>query len=544
MPAEYADLIIHSATVHTLDPDSAGTAVAVRNGLVTAVGCDADILALAGPATEVVDGSSLTLTPGLTDSHQHPLMGLEHGRGLDLTGVDRLEELRDRLRAYSANLGPEEWVIARGVEFNAFAGRSLHHEVLDDVTGGRPAFLWMIDVHTALMNRRGLEQAGITGARQFEDASEIVVDAAGRPTGELHEGNAVFAGYAAVPPLDAAQQHAQLRGHFAALNAAGITEIHILDNWRGTEQALRALEADGELTVRVLWAPWCLPGTTDQLLEQIGATRAAGQGRYWKVAAVKFLIDGAVDGGGAWLCTADYLGGNDRSIWRDVEAYRGSVRRMAGAGLPAWTHAIGDEGVSAVLDTYAGLARPEGGARFRIEHVEVLKDQDVDRFAGQDVVASMQPTHMDWTRADHQDNWSRRVGEHHWDKAWRCADIAAAGGRVAIGSDWPVVDFDPRGILASAQLRRPVHDAAREPHLPLQALTARQALEGYTVQAAYGAGQEAVAGRIAPGFRADLVLWRRDILACPPEELPQVDVVLTIMDGQVVHGAVPAMARP
>ncbi|WP_445524107.1 amidohydrolase [Streptomyces cyslabdanicus] len=530
-------LVITGATVHTLDPaHPAATAVAVSGGLITAVGTDAEIRALAGPGTEELDGRGLTVTPGLVDSHQHPLMGIAQSRGLDLMDAHDLDTVLARLRAEADRLGPDDWVVAHGVQYNAFGTRPLHRSLIDEAVGGRPAFLWMVDGHTALLSSDGLRRAGISGEREFADSSRIVVEDDGTPTGELHELQAVLLGQAAVPAPTTEEFAARLKELFAAQNRTGVTGVHILDFMPGTDDVLRLLDSRDELTVRTLLAPWCLPGSTDATVELIARLRERG-GRLWRTGAVKLFVDGAVDGGGAWLCHADHLGQNDRSLWRDPEAYRAAVATFTALGLPCFTHAIGDEGVAYALQAYADAGKPVGGGRHRIEHIEVLHDEHVARFAELDVVASMNPTHMDWTLPDGNDNWSRRVGPVHAGQAWRYADILAAGGQVALASDWPIAPYDPREVMAGAVLRRPAGQTGRAPHLPGQALTPLQALRGYTVGAAYGAGEEAVAGRIAPGLRADLTVFAGDPLNCPADELPRLPVAATVVDGRVVHRA-------
>jgi predicted amidohydrolase YtcJ len=148
----------------------------------------------------------------------------------------------------------------------------------------------------------------------------------------------------------------------------------------------------------------------------------------------------------------------------------------------------------------------------------------------------MQPTHAtDYTRADHSDNWSERLGDARADRGWRCRDLADAGAVVTLGSDWPIAPFDPRGILAAAQDRRPPARPDADPVGPAQALTAQQALAGYTRAPAHVAGLEASTGRVAPGLLADLTVFAEDPLAVPPRDLPHVPVHLTVVAGQVRH---------
>ncbi|WP_017615671.1 amidohydrolase [Nocardiopsis salina] len=531
---EIPDLLIRGARVHTMDRDRpAAEAVAVRGGTVVAVGSDREVGALAGRRTEVVDGKGMTVTPGLIDSHQHPVMALSQSHGLDLTGVEDLGELRSVLSAYSADLPEDAWVIASGTDYNAFERGIPHRDDIDEAVGGRPAMLTMMDAHNALLSSEGLRRAGITGPVSFADHSEIDVDSDGRPTGYLREMSAVMLAREAVPEMDVEACARELRRTMEHQNALGLTGLHVLDQMPNTVETLQLMSERDELPVRVLLAPWALPGRVQDSLEIVRDLRNRS-GRLLRTAAVKFLLDGTIDGGAAWLHHPDCHGEGDRPIWRDPQQYRDAVQAVAGLGLPSFTHAIGDRAVTYALDTYGRVGPPALG-RHRIEHAELVHDDDVPRFAELDVVASMQPTHMDWTFSDGSGNWSGRVGVKRLPRAWRYGDIAAAGGRVALGSDWPIAAYDPRPIMAGARLRRPAGEPMRPAVAPEQALSPGQALAGYTRWAAYGTGEEAASGIVREGARADLTAFVGDPLTTAPDDLPGLPVALTVVDGRVVH---------
>ena len=176
--------------------------------------------------------------------------------------------------------------------------------------------------------------------------------------------------------------------------------------------------------------------------------------------------------------------------------------------------------------------------RHRIEHIETLPSDQVPRFAELGVVASMQPSHATYyTRADHGDNWSRRLGDERADRAWRCRDLLEAGAVLTLGSDWPIAPFDPRGVMAAARLRHPADRPDLGPVGPAQALTARQALYGYTVAPAHAASAGHLGGRIAAGYRADLTAFAASPLRTPAADLPGVPVTLTMVDGIIRHWA-------
>jgi predicted amidohydrolase YtcJ len=209
---------------------------------------------------------------------------------------------------------------------------------------------------------------------------------------------------------------------------------------------------------------------------------------------------------------------------------------LAQAGVQTATHAIGDAAGGHVLDTLAQVVPAGSAVRHRIEHIETLPTGQVGRFAGLGVIASMQPSHAArYTRADHSDNWSRRLGEQRANRAWRCRDLLDAGAILTLGSDWPIAPFDPRGIIAEAQLRRPADRPDLGPVRAGQALTARQALRGYTSAPALAASAEHINGRIAPGYRADLTAFAASPLHTPAADLPDLLITLTTVDAIIRH---------
>jgi predicted amidohydrolase YtcJ len=203
------------------------------------------------------------------------------------------------------------------------------------------------------------------------------------------------------------------------------------------------------------------------------------------------------------------------------------------ASIISWTAVVKFRGSSR-----AGRGTPtDSTIRHRIEHIETLPDSQVPRFAELGVVASMQPSHTRYTRADHSDNWSTRLGHERADRAWRCRDLVDAGAVLTLGSDWPIAPFDPCGVMAEAQLRRPADLPDRAPVAPGQALTARQALHGYTTAPALAASAEHHSGRIAPGYRANLTAFAASPLRTPAADLPGIPVTLTVVDGIIRHRA-------
>src|SRR4051812_22179223 len=211
-------------------------------------------------------------------------------------------------------------------------------------------------------------------------------------------------------------------------------------------------------------------------------------------------------------------------------------RTLEAATTARATHATGDRGVREALDAYrAAGAAP--GVRHRIEHIETLQPQDLPRFAAEGVVASMQAQHMAWLAPDRSDNWSRRLGGgERCDRAFPIRSLRESGAAIALGSDWPVARYDPRIGLACARLRRPPGERDRAPYDD-QALDGLAALEGYTTGAAHVASDEDRLGRIRPGYCADLTVLAEDPVDCDADDLPDLPVVMTVVDGEIVFRA-------
>jgi hypothetical protein len=317
------------------------------------------------------------------------------------------------------------------------------------------------------------------------------------------------------------------------MNAAGLTGAHVM---RGSPELLdtcRELEARGWLTMRLVMPMNLDPDVTEEEIDSRLAA-VADHGRRWRAGSAKFFIDGVVETGTAWLLEPDTHGRGLHAFWPDPDRYAELVARFARAGFQCITHAIGDQAVRAALDAYrAAGAAP--GTRHRVEHIETLHDQDLPRFAAEGVIASMQPIHLESMHGDRSDPWSRALGPSRCDRAFRTRDLLDSGAVVTLGSDWPVARFDPRRGMAWARLRRAPGQRQDLPYGSDQAITALEALAGYTTAAALTVGEQQLNGRIAPGFRADLTALAADPVDTPADDLVDVPIVMTLVDGEVVY---------
>jgi len=528
----HADLVLVDGVVHTLDPSApSATAIAISGGTIARVGGKDEVLELRGPTTEVVDLRGACVTPGLVDGHSHPIWGTELATGIDFSACREPGDVRRGIATASDGIG--EWVLGWGLDPNSFGGEPPAAESIDDTLGGRPALITLSDGHGALASTEALRRAGVTGPQEFASTAEIVCDSDGTPTGLLLEEGAIAVVKRAIPPEPLASRVGRTREVLRAMAASGLTGAHAMDGDESALEVIAALDEAGELPLRLRVAPWCRPEDDDGRLAEIIDMQGRG-GALWGVHAAKFFIDGTIDGGTAWLREPDTLGQSTGPYWRDPSRYRAAVTRCVEAGVQTVTHAIGDAAVIYVLDTLAPLDR--GSVVHRVEHIETLPRGQLARFGELNVAASIQPiTPTEYTLADETDNWSRRLGPERVARGFPCRDLLDAGALLVLSSDWPIAPFDPRLTLAAAQLRRPARRPEVAPVRPDQAITALEALHGYTTAAAAAASEADRSGRIVAGYRADLTVLAADPLVVPPDDLVEVPVSATIVGGRFRH---------
>jgi predicted amidohydrolase YtcJ len=527
-----ADGAIVGASIRTLDPERPwASALAWRDGVLLAVGDD--VGEHIGPRTRVIDGAGMAVVPGLTDSHIHPFWGTRLTRGVDLRDASTLEEIRARLEAAPRE---GEWVLAHSAHYEPFHDAGLRADAIEDALGGAPCVIHFFDAHTSLASFGALERAGITGARAFAEAAEIVVDADGTPTGALLENAAMDLVNAVVPDWSDAERLDAYATTMRRLNAVGLTGGHVMlgDPW--LLEDLRALEGRNQLTLRIVVPTHQEPAIGDDEVEERLAL-VSERGRLWRTGTAKFFLDGVLESGTAWLLDPGPKGENAHPFWPSVERYAELDARFTHAGYCAITHAVGDGAVNGALNAYEAAGRPRRGMH-RVEHIETLVDADLPRFTQLGVAASMQPLHMEGLDDPEAPSaWHEGLSEGRAARGFRTADLVRSGATLALGSDWMVADFDPRYGMAWARLRRTPGDPARTPYLPGQALSAEQTLHGYTTHAARVNGDEQVYGRLRPGLRADITAFAQDPVQTGADELPDVPVRLTVVDGRVVFAA-------
>jgi hypothetical protein len=523
-------------------PSGGPTAVALVEDQIAWVGRDRDALAdWRGPRTEIVDARGGLVLAGFEDAHIHLLSGARGLDEVDLFPAADVAAILDRVRAHAAAHPDAEWVTGHGWIYAPFPGGLPTRQQLDAAVPDRPAWMTCYDGHTGWVNSAGLAAAGIDRDTPDPPDGIIVRDpVTGEPTGALKEG-AVALVDRLLPQPAPTEDLAALRRTIRDLHAAGITAVQ--DAWSAPDELhlWRRLLDDGELPIRVRLAfqmpPDITLGEWRNRLDAYEAIAFPMRGGLWLSAGIlKGFADGVVESRTAAML-APYEGGTSTGHpeWAPdkLDAF---VREADDRGWQLEVHAIGDRGVRMALDAFERAVSANGprARRHRVEHVETIDAADIPRFGRQGVVASMQPYHAD-PSPNQISLWAGNIGPDRASRAWPWASILRHGGTVALGSDWPVVPFDPFIALNSAVNRQTVQGEPPGGWLPAERLTLPEALSAYTLGSARAAWADGRRGTIAPGLDADLVVLERDLLAAGASAIIGTNIRLTVIGGRIVH---------
>lgn len=526
-----ADLLLRHGVFYPVEPPGrVEGSLAVREGRIVYLGPDAGAEKLRGPKTRVIDLAGRAVTPGLIDAHSH-LAGLGEALAqVDLVGTASYDEVIRRVREAAQKVPAGTWVRGRGWDQNDWPDKQFPlHEALSAAVPGHPVWLDRIDGHAALLNAAAMKLLGVDAAIQDPSGGRFLKDEAGKPTGVLVD-NAmgVVGGRLPAPSLDERKRLITMAArHCLERGLTTVTDMGIGD---ADYQAYAALRHADELPIR---ASLFLTDDDALLTHWFKRGPDVDPEARLQVRGVKLYVDGALGSRGAAL-VEPYSDdpGNIGLLVSSGDHLADVSRRAAQTGFQIAVHAIGDRGGVVALDAMeSALGGPRPQARFRLEHAQVLRLQDIDRMSRLGIIASMQPTHatsdMPWA--------GDRVGERRLEGAYAWRRVLSSGGRLALGSDFPVESADPRLGLYAAVTRQDLDGKPQGGWRPGEKLTREEALRGFTLDAAWSLFLEKELGSLAVGKRADLVVFAKDPMTVPEAEIPQAGIDYTLVNGQVVY---------
>jgi len=528
-------LVIYNAKIHTLDPSKASaTALAIDCGQILAIGLDDEIRSAFG-LSRAINANGQTIIPGLTDAHIH-LQDYAFSQEKINCETPTQAECLQRVAARANTAHPGAWVMGHGWNQNIWPegyGTALQ---IDQVSTQNPVYLTHKSMHSAWVNSLALQLAGIDRNTLDPAGGRIGHLENGEPDGILYESAAnLVESIIPEPSLDQVVQ--TFRKTLPRLWKMGLTGIHDFDRSH-CFSALQVLHQEGELKLRVVKG---IP--FENLADAIAMGLRTGFGDVMlRVGPVKLFVDGAL-GPHTAAMILPYQDEAQNSGILKLEA--GELleigRRAVANGISLAVHAIGDRANREVLNAYEQLRQfektlpsyPSLFHRHRIEHVQVLHPDDIQRFSELDIIASMQPIHAtsDMLMADHY--WGKRSVYAY---AWH--SLISQGTTLIFGSDAPVESPNPFwGIHAAVTRRRADGSPTAEGWYPEQRIDVLKAIQAYTVGPAYASGMENQLGKLAPGYLADLVITDQDPFSCPPEELMNIHPVATMVAGEWLYSA-------
>ena len=527
-----ADIVIEGGPVWTGLSTGRGRAgaVAIADGKILAVGDSAQIARYIGSRTQVLQGRGGLIMPGFADGHTHFIDGGFQLASVNLRDAATPQEFVRRLKEYATRLKPGEWILGGDWDHTLWRGAPLpHHDWIDSVTPHNPVFLSRLDGHMALANAAAMRAAMITSATRAPVGGEIPRDARGEPIG-IFKDNAEDLIGAAIPAPSIERQDSALARALAHAASLGVTATGNMSASWANLAAYKRMARAGRMTLRVsLYLP------IDDWHTVADSVRRNGAGDDWvRIGGVKGYMDGSAGSRTAFFFDAFSDSAGYHGLMRQPESdMRAWVGAADSAGLQIAVHAIGDRANAIILAIYDSIAHAHGARdrRFRVEHAQHLRPQEIPLFGARRVVPSMQPYH-----AIDDGRWvEQRIGPERIKTTYAFRTLLDTEAPLAFGSDWTVAPLDPMLGVYAAVTRRTLDDKNPRGWVPEQKITVGEALRAYTYGNAWATFNEQKWGTLAPGRFADVVVLDRDPFAVAPESLGTIKPRFTLVGGKIVY---------
>jgi len=529
----HADLVLKHGRICTVDaarPWAEGAAVVGER--IVAVGAGRDLEAWTGPGTRVIDLQGRLVLPGFIDSHVHFIQGGMSLLSVQLRDADGREALAARLAGAARQLPAGEWIVEGNWDHQRFPGAELpRRDWIDAATPEHPVCVSRLDGHMVLCNSLALRLAGVDRNTPTPDGGEIVRDPlTGEPTGILKDAASRLV-YRIIPPPAPAQLRRIAQAALAEAAGKGVTTVHDVSGEEGFG-IYQDLLGEGGLTSRI---SFFLPVASVQEVLKLRLQSGFGSTRL-RFAGLKGFTDGSLGSGTACFFEPYSDEPGNAGLFHDQMFPEGIMgERLCAAdshGLRLAVHAIGDRAVASLIDLFqqAAQANPAWDRRFRMEHAQHVRPQDLARMAGLGVIASVQPYH-----AIDDGRWAgRRIGPERARMAFPYRAFLDAGIPMAFGSDWPVAPMDPILGIHAAVTRRTLDGRHPDGWIPEQRVPLAAAIAASTLGGAFAEGAEREKGSIAPGKLADFAVLDRDLFGLAPERIAEAQVAMTICGGTVI----------
>ncbi len=525
-----ADLVITNANIHTMDAKrTVASSIAMLNGKIVAIGSDADMKPLTGARTRVINAGGKLIIPGFNDAHVHFMGTGEQLSSVDLRSSKSPDEFVQRIKAFAARLPKGRWIQGGRWDHENWTPNNLPTAaMIDAATPDNPVFVSRLDGHMAVANSLAMKLAGVNKETKDLEGGLIVRDAAGNPAGVFKDAAmAIIDRVIPDPSFEENIEAATAATNYAA--SLGVTSIQ--DMSAGTDIGVyQELMRQGKLKTHVYG---CSPLAEYKRWANTGIHYAFGNAML-RVGCLKGYADGSLGSTTAWFFEPYLDAPNTSGLARAEVAttMKQNIIDADKAGLQVMIHAIGDKANATVLDYYENATAVNGprDRRYRIEHAQHLRQQDIARFGGAKVVASMQPLHL-----IDDGRWAgKRLDERRLKGTYAFRTLLDTGAVLAFGSDSPVASLNPLYGIYAAVMRATTDGKNPNGWIPEQKISVDEAVRGFTYGSAYAEFQEQWKGTLEIGKIADLIIISEDIFKIDPKKIGEAKVLTTVVDGKVV----------
>lgn len=506
-------------------------ALIIEGNKILSVGSEEEIKKLINKDTKVIDLQGKLMLPGFIDNHVHFISGGFYLLGIDLRPANSTSEFKQILKNYASKF-PGKWITGGYWDHEKWEVTDLPtKEMIDEVVSDQPVFVDRLDGHMGVANSFALKLAGITKDTESPEGGLIVKDPkTGEPTGVLKD-NAMYLITKHIPEPTADENYQALLAALDEAKKLGITSVQDI-TYGDALTAFQKVKDEEKLTCRI-FTRWPIADYKDHVEKSI---KAGFGDNLIRMGSLKAFADGSLGSSTAWFFDRYDQDTMTTGLAMDIIT-DGSLEKWALDAdknqLQLSVHAIGDRANSYMLDLYEKIINknPKWDRRFRIEHAQHVRFEDIKRFAELGVIASVQPYHCidDGVWAE------KRIGTERIKYTYPFKSFLEAGVKICFGTDWYVAPLNPLLGIYAAVTRRTLDGKNPDGWIPEQKISVEDAIKCYTLNSAYASFEENLKGSIEPGKLADLIVLSDDILTIDPVRIKEAEVVMTVFDGKIIY---------
>lgn len=537
----HADLVLTNAAIYTVDGSRRwAQAIAVANGKIVYVGTPRGVEPFTGPLTNIFDLEGKLVLPGFCDSHVHPISSTLEEAECSLIGCESKDDIYKVIDTYVKEHPDKKWICGSGWELPFFQDAAPRKEDLDRLVPDRPAFFSSADGHSAWVNSKALELAGIDKSTPDPQSGRIEHDPINHePAGTLRE-SAISMVSKLLPEVTADQYREAAFAAQKKLNSLGIIAVQEADANEKILQAYSSLDSSNLLTMRVRAALYVDPAKGVEQIVALKALRDKFSGNLLQPVAVKIFADGVIEAKTAAILEpyieADGQKSNVGLLNLSPDLFKQLVTKLEREKFQVHVHAIGDRAVRASLDAFADARKNNGinDLRHHIAHLELIHPDDVSRFRDLNVTANFQPF---WAYCDKymSELTEPILGRERMKRVYPMRSVYKSGAVLVAGSDWSVTSLNPLDAIQVAITRCGLNEPASKVFLPEERLSLPEIIAAYTINGAYLMHNENETGSLEVGKSADLIILDKNIFTIPPSEIHKTKVLMTVFRGREVY---------